>query len=944
MKRHFFHFSLLCLLSFIVGISSANAQILTITPSFPTADDSVVIVYDATQGNAALAGFTGTVYAHTGLITNLSTSGTDWKRVQGTWGTADPKVQMTSLGNNKYQISFKIRTFYSVPQNETVLKLAFVFRNQAGTIVGRDVGGTDIFYDVASSSQLQASILSPALSGGIYSSGANITINAGSNVAANLSLYVNNTLVNSATNTTNISYNTTASTAGQYWVKVVADDGTNIVKDSIYYLVQGNLVVQNPPAGTVNGLNIVNNNTVIFALYAPYKNNAYLLLETNDYLPTQATSMKRSTDGTTWWVEVSGLNPNQEYGYQFLVNGSLKVADAYCEKTLDPWNDSYIPTSVYPNLKPYPVGKTTGVVSTFKINQPTYNWQITNFSRPKKTDLVVYELLLRDFTAEHSYQSLIDTLDYLKKLGVNTIELMPVIEFDGNISWGYMPNFLFAPDKYYGTKEKLKELIDVCHQNGIAVVLDIVLNHQAGLSPLVQLYWDATNNKPAGDNPWFNADATHPFNVGYDMNHDSPQTRAYVDRVIKHWVTEYKVDGYRFDLSKGFTQTNSGSNVGQWGQYDASRIYNLKRMYDQINAVDNSLYLILEHFADNSEEKELANYGFMFWGNMVNAYNENTMGWMSNSDFSWTSYKARGWNNPHLVSYMESHDEERLMYKNSQYGNVNGSYSTKNVNTALARMGEAAAFFFTVPGPKMIWQFGELGYDKSINLCPNGTINTTCRTDPKPILWNYFTVAERKNLYNIYRRLTYLKTQVPAMESSNFNLNVGNASAFKTIHVNDASMNIAVIGNFGMSALAGNPNFQNTGKWYDYLTGDSINVTNTTANITLQAGEYHVYTSQKVLAPANVSLEEEKVNGFEAIAFPNPSSEKVTFGFVLPNTTTAKLSVYNLMGQKVYQTELQSQAYEINEVEWDANVTGGTYFYLIEAANKTAKGKIILDK
>ena len=80
-------------------------------------------------------------------------------------------------------------------------------------------------------------------------------------------------------------------------------------------------------------------------------------------------------------------------------------------------------------------------------------------------------------------------------------------EFDGNLSWGYNPSFFFAPDKYYGSKDALKGFIDECHSRGIAVILDMVLNHTHEDSPLAQLYWDQANYRPAADNPWLNQEA-----------------------------------------------------------------------------------------------------------------------------------------------------------------------------------------------------------------------------------------------------------------------------------------------------------------------------------------------------------------------------------------------------------------------------------------------------
>lgn len=930
MTKHFFS-----LLLFLGGLCSLSAQILTVTPAFPTQNDNVTIVYDATQGNGALAGYTGTVYAHTGVISDLAPG---WQHVKGTWGTADPLVAMTSLGNDKYEISFNITTFYGVLATETVSQLAFVFRNATGSIVGRDAGGTDIFYDVYSGSSLQLSLNSPT-NGDIYNVNDMVGITANSSAATDINLYIDGVLEQTFANTTTASLNYQVLTTGQHWIKVTA----GALADSVYIIGQGAAQVQNAPNGTQFGINYLTPSSVRLALNTPVpdKSYVYAIGDFSNWLPLPAFEMKNSTDGKIWWIDIPNLTPGQEYAYQFLVKNNsgtqIKIADPYCEKVLDPWNDQYISASIYPNLKPYPP-QAIGIVSVFQTNAPTYNWQVTNFQAPKQTDLVVYELLVRDFSKRHAFQAVIDTLFYLKDLGVNAIEIMPVMEFEGNSSWGYNNSFMFAVDKYYGTREKLKELVDICHQNGIAVIFDIVLNHHFGQAPMTQLYWDATNNKPAANNPWFNPDAKHPFNVGYDMNHDSPETRAYIDRVTKYWIEEYHGDGFRFDLSKGFTQTNSGSNVGLWGQYDASRVYNIKRMGDAIWSYAPNSYLVLEHFADNSEETVLANHGFMLWGNHNYNYGEATMGYIANSNFGWISYKNRNWNNPKVFGYMESHDEERLMYKNLMYGNVNGSYNIKSLNTALDRMAEAYSFFATVPGPKMTWMFGELGYDISIE--------DPCKLCEKPVLWNYFNVAKRKQLYLIESALNKLRVTEDAFESNDFYLDVTNA--VKRIEVNHASMNVNVVGNFGVTAWTGDIYFKSNGKWYDYFSGDSINVSNNTYNMSLQAGEYHLYTTKKLLIPntdPTVGIEGDLENSaFYHFTYPNPTSETSYVVFASKTTAQATVRIFNTLGQ-VVATPMKNEtvtALQLQEVIWgNENVPSGTYFYQIEVAGKVVTGKIL---
>ncbi|SFH40249.1 alpha-amylase family glycosyl hydrolase [Pedobacter insulae] len=594
-------------------------------------------------------------------------------------------------------------------------------------------------------------------------------------------------------------------------------------------------VVVNPPSnlppGAKDGVAYLNNGTsALVTLYAPGKTSVALIGDFNNWSAT-AHKMAKASDGLTWWVQVDNLNPNTEYAYQFLVDDNLRVADPYCEKVLDPNHDSFIPASVYPNLKAYPTGKTTGIVSVMQGNRPTYTWKNNNFVRPDKNSLVIYELLLRDFTQEHSYAAALGKLDYLVNLGINAIELMPVNEFEGNLSWGYNPSFYFAPDKYYGTETALKNFIDECHSRGIAVILDMVLNHSFGQSPMAQLYFEG--GKPSGNSPWFNVDAKHPFNVGYDFNHESAATKYFAKNVIKFWMQNYKIDGFRFDLSKGFTQKNSsGDDV--FRQYDAGRIAIWKEYNGFIKSLDNAnFYVILEHFAEETEERTLADDGMMLWNNLNYTMNEATMGWLNNADFSWGFYTKHGFaKSENLVSYIESHDEERLNFKNINFGNASGSYVIKDLTTALKREEMAAAFLFAIPGPKMIWQFGELGYDTSIDF--NG------RTGVKPIKWEYFNDPSRKALYEAYAKFIKLKKGNSIFNSATISYNL--TGAIKYIKLVNSTNTVVIVGNFDVNPQVAGIDFGSNGLWLDVLNGSNINISAAQYNATLAPGEYHIFS------------------------------------------------------------------------------------------------------
>jgi hypothetical protein len=882
----------------------AEAQILSVSPLFPKEQDTVTIIYDATQGNAALAGVTQ-VYAHTGVITTRSASNADWRYVIGNWGTADARVQMQNLGNNKHRLRFHMKNFYAqagtFQPGELILSMAFVFRDQNGNTVGRTAEGKDIYSPVFSTG-LFARIVNPETKVNLRSLGSSFLVEAWASKDCGISLSLDGVQVRSKSSADSLQYLVKAAGAGRHTLIFSAADGSLSTADTQYFVV--NPTVKNGilDASYQQGVNYLASDKVRLVLFAPNKSFIYAIGDFSNWEPDTAYFMQYSPAQSLWWVDITNLTPGREVGFQYWVDGKIRVADPFSELVLNEYDDAFISTQTYPGLKPYPKGKTNGAVGVMTPGKAAYTWTTQGYQRPKKERLIIYELLLRDFSAAHTFKFVQDSLTYLKKLGINTIKLMPVNEFEGNISWGYNPSFHMAVDKYYGRIDDLKALIDAAHKQGIAVILDVVFNHAFSQSPLCQLYWNSAAFKPANNNPWVNPDARHPFNVGYDMNHESRATQYWMDRILRYWTQEFKVDGFRFDLSKGFTQVNSGSDVAAWGRYDASRIALLKRMADQIRSVDPNIHLILEHFADNSEEKELNDYGFMTWGNGNAPFSEATMGFIGSSDFGWSiSREHRGFNQNGIVGYMESHDEERLMYKNKKFGNSSGTYLVQNLPVGLSRVAMASCLFLPVPGPKMIWQFGELGYDYSINHCSNGTESPNCRLDVKPVRWDYWNDTNRRKLYYVMAAMNYLKTLDEVAFPVDYDLNA--AGQYKRLNLWHPNLNVVVVSNFGMAAGSADPNFPFTGRWYDYLSGDSMDVNNKNGSISLPAGGYKVYTSRRVAHPyywksLNSSTATVDVPGMAIRSYPNPAKELL---HIEAGNESFKASIFDLSGKKLMQ-------------------------------------------
>jgi 1,4-alpha-glucan branching enzyme len=872
---------------------------------------------------------------HTGIITAAAGPG-NWQNVQGNWGTADPNVIMTPLGNNKHSISYHIPTFYNIGTGTIVTELSFVFRNSNGNTVGRAADGSDIFYPIyPANSGLLAAFLSPNQTQ-ITNLGSMLNFSGATNVDADIDIFDNGVLQSSVISSRSINTSFSAGAAGLHTVELVADDGSTIVRDTVYYVVNSAVQTLAVPANTEYGINYLSPSSLRLKLHAPFKNYVYVIGDFNNWEANPNYFMHKDPNGTDWWIDISNLSPGDRYSFQYWVDGDIKVADPYSELVLDPWNDDFIDAQTYPNPHPYPTGKTTGITSLIHMDKPTFNWQNSNFLPPNKDELIIYELHLRDFIANHNYQTLIDTLDYLERLGINAIELMPVNEFEGNESWGYNPSFHMALDKYYGTPEKLKEFVDTCHGRGIAVFLDVVLNHAFSQSPLVQLYWDPSAGsfgEPTAQNPWMNTSPKHDFNVGYDFNHESQASQDFAERIMKYWVSEYKVDGYRMDLSKGFTQNNTLGNVAAWGVYDQSRINILTRLKNQMESAQPNSYMILEHFAANNEELELSNKGFMIWGNMHYNYNEAAMGYISNSDFSGAFHSQRGWTNKHLIAYQESHDEERITFSLLNYGNSSGSHNTQSLATALARKELTSLFLYTIPGPKMLWQFGELGYDIGIN--------DPCRICNKPLLWSYQQDANRARLYTVVSNILNLRTSYPVFNTNNYRYSLNGTT--KRINLDDPAINATVIGNFDVIAQDVNPNFQNSGLWYEFFSGDSINVNNTNALINLQAGEYRLYTTQKVVVDNSIGIGTNPLfsNGFTS--YPNPADNTLYIDFTeAALRDKVKLNIFNITGQKVLELEnakiiQERRSYNISSLK------PGTYLIRLETSKTLKQDRLIVE-
>lgn len=888
------------------------SQVHTI-PALPIADQTVSIIFNSAE-DSRLGFFTDNLYAHTGVA--IEGKG-NWQNIIGgnnSWGNNNLQPKLNYLGDGIYELKINpdINTFYSIGDSEIVYEMCFVFRSSDGSQQTNDIfidvfqPGLSVSFDFPSQNQILELTKNYAL-----------TVNT--TEIADLQININNNII-AQSRGKHLETSYSFSQAGNYTLIAIAKNNNTTVSDTVNILVRSEVIQASLPNGAIKGITYPTNESVRLVLWAPYKKFVFLLCELNNWTPQNNFQMKK--DGNYFWIEIDTLETNKEYPFQYYIDGKIKIADPYTNKILDPWYDIYIDEKTYPGLIPYPTGKTEGIVSVFKPGQETYKWKNPTVTIPPNEQMVIYELLVRDFTEEHSFKAVREKLDYLKDLNINVLELLPINEFEGNSSWGYNPSFFFATDKYYGPTVELKKLIDECHARGIAVVIDMVLNHSYGQSPFVQMYMD--NWKVTPDNPWHNekSNFSNPnAQWGYDFNHNSNATRELVDSINSFWLNEFNLSGFRFDFTKGFSNTPYGPN--DWGSaYDADRVYNLKRMADEIWKRKPETLVILEHLADNTEEKVLADYGMLLWGNMNHNYSEAAMGYndASKSNLSWGYYANRNWQQPNLVTYQESHDEERLAYKTQQWGNSSNSYNIKELDVTLNRLKLTSVFHIPLPGPKMIWQFGELGYDYSIE--HNG------RTGEKPILWEYFDDKKRTDLFKVIASLNFLKQRYEEFTTNEVILSVD--GSVKTYKLSKNNKHIVVLGNFDVNKHTANIKFEQTGIWYNYFEQSVLNINDKSMNIELDPGKFLFLSTQKYEQPNfNILPPDENL---EIKAYPNPVFNQLN----ISGTGVETIEIYNTSGRLI--TKQNASSYSKSNSLDVTQLAQGIYILVV---NKTLFVRIL---
>jgi len=267
-----------------------------------------------------------------------------------------------------------------------------------------------------------------------------------------------------------------------------------------------------------------------------------------------------------------------------------------------------------------------------------------------------------------------------------------------------------------------------------------------------------------------------------------------------------------------------------------------------------------------------------------------------------------------FIGYAESHDEERVAYKAlTEAGQTQGNLA--KVHQRLSAMG---AVHLLVPGPKMIWHFGDLGWEKSLFTCSNGSVqfNDGCKLDTKPQpQWeaaeNWLADPNRSAIYNNWAKMIDLKKTENVFENGDFSWNLAQTGSPRLDIWTSASQTPTlsysfVRTNFSDNTLNIGAGFPYPGTWYNLMDNSTINVTDTNMNIAIEPGGFRVYGNKAS------TLSNENFEAMNVVALsPNP-----TDGYFTINTATSKVEVYSMTGQlvKSFSNTVENGEYTISDL------------------------------
>ena len=535
-----------------------------------------------------------------------------------------------------------------------------------------------------------------------------------------------------------VSFNPPRSLYDSYLIETVIDGNSMIAYNQSAIEVE----VEPLPDDVVLGPNWINDKMTL-VVYAPSQSVMQVIISPAGEIGSSSDALvmkKASGLDDVWWLELD-LALGQ-YDYEYLLLDGTRIPDPLSRR-------------LESNRTRIEIG--SGGIST----ADDYQWQSNSYSRPDLDTLIIYEMHIDDYAAvgngQGRFSHIIDKLDYIKSIGINAIELLPITDFPGTHSWGYDPHLISAVESNYGTPEEFKKLVDQAHLRGIAVIMDIVWNHIRSSSPIWQIQPNYELNPYIKLHNELNPNETEGSWGMLDWDHFNLQTVEYINQVNNIWLDEYRVDGFRYDATRMI-----GWNLNQ-------PEYAIPAWTSIIANADPTVYQIAEHLPADpwlvNSTSLTSSWHDSFHDRLldhIHGGNPSTLTLM-NQVVRLYEYSNSGSNYQYpnqAVKYMVSHDEQSLIQEMVVFNNY-------TLDQARVKDKFYASILFTSQGIPMIFQGQEFGLQTGWN-DDNGNGDYEEKLQYRPIDWSYLETDAAQSHLDHYKKLIQFRKSNPAISRGTF--------------------------------------------------------------------------------------------------------------------------------------------------------------------------------
>ncbi len=512
---------------------------------------------------------------------------------------------------------------------------------------------------------------------------------------------------------------------------------------------------------------------------------------------------------------------------------------------------------------------------------------------------VVYEIYPRSYSFFGNLKSITQGISRLKKLGINCIWLMPIMPAASPHGYNITDYFDINPD--LGTKQDFTDLINAAHQNDIKVIMDLVINHTSAVHPFMEDAYKYRKYSPYYNFYQWDANGNYKYLFNWwdlpNINYEEKWVRDYLIGMVKYWVEDFNIDGYRCDVAWGVNDTRP-SGPAFW-----------QRFRNELKNIKPDIFLLAEASADGVkyfDDKFDSGYDWPLYNQLKSVMNHNAKISSIDSLLNW--YESSSY--PSYVRpfrFLENHDEDRFI---SDY--------------SMGQTKMAAAMLLTQPGVPMIYAGQETGELTQRNM----------------IGWN-----DPYGLEVYYKSLIQIRNTNPALQQGTY-ISVGNSApdtAFSYLRISGDNKAL-MINNFYdkeihpvINVPDNTLNLNPSKTWYanDVFNGTSEEIDpSALSNYKVDLGAY----GSKIIIFSNSAYTDVEKKDALPTAFnleqnyPNPFNPATNIRYAIPLASRVKIVVYNILGQAVGHLIDRIQTEGIHQISWNASAyASGVYFYTIEA-------------